>query len=620
MQYRHLQQRGTLSAAGEVARAADQPARRRRTSRSETHGGRTTGAGQQVDLTGFTVPAHILQLVPASVAHENNVLPLDFDGETITFACCEPDDIALADKLRFVLAKNVRFVLAEREEIQRAISRYYGPARAMSDSMLQQFTDTAVDAMESDEELASAALSARPTSRPRAKRGGLAADWRSGAQAAAPAAARTRGFSSAPQIPAASDRGYGMWFYTVEEGQRVLMTRRNGTKEMLVGPKRAFRWHRRFEQMPHHVAHPGEFLIIRFRDGHQEHLPGPVEAWFDPREHEGIATEQCVQIAAKEAVVVYSRNVPQQPAVGEISRRVVYGPALFVPQPGEWLHTFSWHASKGGHQGVEKIPNALVFQKLWLMPDQMYHDVRDVRTADNAVLTVRLMVFFELVDVERMLEATHDPIGDFVNATTADVVEFTGRHDFEAFKRNTDKLNDLATYKTLTSRAQQIGYRINNVVYRGYGAAESLQKMHDQAIEARTRLQLERATEEQTQQLEDYRLQSQLARASKRRAEQTDEVRHELDLARERQESELANQETRQAFVRAQRDAEATLEFDIRRRQNAQQLEQLGALRELGVELTAYLTQARADRVIEFRGQATPQVHLDADDSSASRE
>jgi hypothetical protein len=81
---------------------------------------------------------------------------------------------------------------------------------------------------------------------------------------------------------------------------------------------------------------------------------------------------------------------------------MLQGPAVFVAQPGEWLHTFSWHGSTGG-SGYRKVPNALVFQKLWLMPDQMYHDVEDVRTADDAVITVRLMIFFELVDIETML-------------------------------------------------------------------------------------------------------------------------------------------------------------------------------------------------------------------------
>src|SRR5262249_11372783 len=169
-----------------------------------------------------------------------------------------------------------------------------------------------------------------------------------------------------------------------------------------------------FQPMTHYVAHPGEFLLVRFRDGRQEHLAGPADIWFDPRVHQEITRQDALELATKEAVVVYSRR----PGADNIVRRVEYGPAQFIPQPGEWLHTFSWHASKGGHLGVQKVPNGLVFQKLWLMPDQMYHDVVDVRTADDAVLTVRLMIFFELVDIERMLDTTHDPIGDFVNAAT----------------------------------------------------------------------------------------------------------------------------------------------------------------------------------------------------------
>src|SRR4029079_10270087 len=138
-----------------------------------------------------------------------------------------------------------------------------------------------------------------------------------------------------------------------------------------------------------------------------------------------------------------------------VSRRIVHGPLLFVPAPGEWLHTFAWHGSEGGAQGQKKIATGLVFQKLWLMPDQMYHDVTDVRTADDALLTIRLMIFFELTDIERMLEATHDPIGDFVNAASSDVVAFTGRHDFERFKGITHQLNDLESYPQLTARAAQ---------------------------------------------------------------------------------------------------------------------------------------------------------------------
>jgi hypothetical protein len=402
----------------------------------------------------------------------------------------------------------------------------------------------------------------------------------------------------------------GMFYGTIPEGQRALMTSRDGSARIVVGPARVWVVGKRFQWLDHYVAHPGEFLVVQFRDGRQDHIPGPTEVWFDPRVHQQITRQDALQLAAKEAVIVYSR-----PADGQaVSRRIVYGPTLFVPAPGEWLHTFSWHGSDGGSQGVKKVAKGLVFQKLWLMPDQMYHDVPDVRTADDAVLTVRLMMFFELIDIERMLDATHDPVGDFVNAATSDVVDFIGRRTFEQFKQETGKLNELDTYRQLAARAAQTGYRINKVVYRGYGAPDRLQAMHDQAIEARTKLQLERATEQQAQELEDFKLNAQMARAAKRRTEQGAEVESEIELARKRREAELQQKEAERVAVREQRRRDAETELEVRRQADDGQRHHLASLKEMGVDLTAYLTQGRADRVIELRGgHGKTHVHLDRD-------
>ncbi len=402
-----------------------------------------------------------------------------------------------------------------------------------------------------------------------------------------------------------------MWYYTVEEGQRALMIRKDGRMEVIVGPARRWKGRSRFEKMRHFVAHPGEFLIVRFRDGRQEHLAGPADVWFDPRIHETITRQDSLQLAAKEAVIVYSRPVGSD----AISRRVVHGPMLFVPAPGEWLHTFAWHGSEGGSQGVRKVAKGLVFQKLWLMPDQMYHDVPDVRTADDAVLTIKLMMFFELTNIERMLDTTHDPVGDFINAATSDVVDFCGRRTFEEFKKSTGELNELATYRQLNVRATQNGYRINKVVYRGYGAPDRLQAMHDQAIEARTKLQLERATEEQAQGLEDFKLKAQMARAASRRTEQSIEVETEIEMARKRQEADLRAKEAERTANREQRRRDAESEVEIRRQAEERTRQHLAALKEMGVDLTAFLTQGRADRVIELRGGGkggvAPHLHLD---------
>lgn len=395
--------------------------------------------------------------------------------------------------------------------------------------------------------------------------------------------------------------GHSMLFYTVEDGQQVLVVAQSGQMTVVAGPARVFRWGRRFRAMEHYVAHPGEFLVVRYRDGRQEHLPGPAHCWKDPRTHLSIEREEAVQLAAEEAVVVYAEATG-----GPVSRRVVQGPATFVLAPGEWLHTFSWHGSVNG----QKVPNALVFQKLWLLPDQMYHDVAEVRTADDAVLTIRLMLFFRLIDIAQMLLTTHDPIGDFVNAATSDVVEFVRQHSFDGFKQRSDRLNVLETYPQLVRRAEQCGYRIDNVVYRGYGAPPALQQMHEKATESRTRLQLEKATEQQAQELEDLKLERAMARATRERQEERDSIEHKLSIQRTQREEDLRADADRRQAGRAQDQLDAAQQATLAREADARQQEHLGRLRELGVDLTALLTAGRPDRIVELRGDVPAHLHL----------
>lgn len=379
----------------------------------------------------------------------------------------------------------------------------------------------------------------------------------------------------------------GMFWTTIDDGERMLRISRRGETEVLIGPRRVWSWGYRFESIQQYVAHPGEFLMVRSRNGTQEHIAGPAELWFDRRQHLSVSKEESLPIDTNEAVVAYTKGDD-----GALERRVLRGPTMFVPQPGEWLHTFSWHGSEQTPDGgYRKIPHGLVFQKLWLLPDQMYHDVEDVRTSDGAVLTLKLMIFFELRDIERMLDATHDPIGDFVNAASSDVVDFVGRYDFNQFKQKTDRLNELETYSQLLQRAKQTGYEIAKIVYRGYRAPANIQEMHDAAIESRTRLALERDTEQQAQELADYKLDRRLARAEKEREERRAELAAELEHQKQRQDAERRHQ------------AEV----------NATARQHLEALQAMGVDLTAYLTQGRADRVIEVRGNGGPNhVHLPA--------
>ena len=128
----------------------------------------------------------------------------------------------------------------------------------------------------------------------------------------------------------------------------------------------------------------------------------------------------------------------------------------------------------------------------------------------------------------------------------------------------------------------------------------------------RTKLQLERATEEQAQTLEDFKLNAQMNRAARRRTEQGIEVETEIELGRKRQEAELRQKEAERTAAREQRRRDAEAEQEIRRQAEERTRQHLAALKEMSVDLTAYLTQGRADRVIELRGRGgNTHVHLD---------
>ena len=550
-------------------------------------------AGKQLDELDLS--ASLLHSVPESVVRDNLVLPVSFDGETIIFATEDDSDVMLQDKLRFTLNRNVRFVTRSEDEIRRAIAHFYGSPDDYDDFLLCPVEDAELTAVHS--QTRSSGLHRR------GKKIGGVSEFKRGV---------TKPSVNTSAVNKSNGRD-GWMFRTIADGQRVLAYHYDGSIEVLQGPARVWKGLTRFQPMQHFVAHPKQYLNVRFRDGHEKTTMGPTELWQDPRIHESITVNDCLDLAAKEAVVVYGPSLDSQSNQTSTTRRIVNGPGLFAPNPGEWLHQFSWHASHGGSRGEEKRPNALQFHKLWLMPDQMYHDVRDVRTADDAVLTIRLMIFFELVDIERMLDTTHDPIGDFINAATSDVIEFTGKRSFDEFKQQTEQLNELDTYQQLLHRANQCGYKINNVVYRGYGAPDSLQAMHDEAIQSRTRLQLEKATEQQAQELEDYKLKCQMDRAERRRQEQMTEIDHDLEMKRRQGEAELQQQRLNAEFQRDQKRAEEQLTIEMRRQSDEQKQQHLEALRSMKVDLTDYLTQGRADQIIEVRGEskAAPQLHLD---------
>ncbi len=101
-----------------------------------------------IDLREIEIPPSVVELIPESLARENTVMPLAQEGGAIKVIMHDPMDFETLDKLRFVLNREIGIALAPKETIVEAINRYYGSTSSETesvDSMLQEFTDTAID-------------------------------------------------------------------------------------------------------------------------------------------------------------------------------------------------------------------------------------------------------------------------------------------------------------------------------------------------------------------------------------------------------------------------------------------------------------------------------------------
>jgi hypothetical protein len=404
----------------------------------------------------------------------------------------------------------------------------------------------------------------------------------------------------------------------VKDGECAAIWDRNGGYRTVTGPKREFIVMSDVRFLTKYTAAQSEYLEIKYRTGRKEHIRGPRTLFLDPCIHEAITKHGGISLISNEAIIVYreawpvvtdlplASDLPLATAAVErelgisvlkptddsrkVERRVVKGPTLFIPSSNEWLHEFSWHGPVGEKAGDKGHHRADLnkFKKLRTLPDQLYYNVTDVRTSDDAqIKQVKLMIFFKLEDTEKMLDSTHDPIGDFCNAVCADVIGFAARSTFEVFLTKTSMLNEIETFPVLQQRASAIGYSISKVVFRGYKASEQLQAMHDQAIKSRTQLRLESDTAEQEQNMEDLKLKKTLERSEKQRRMEAEQRAHLLSM-QAKDHAEKLRQQAEEA--RSAHEQQHTAQ--------GQRLEFLSALSKEGVELTKYLVAESANSTL----------------------
>ncbi|XP_074658375.1 uncharacterized protein LOC141911275 isoform X2 [Tubulanus polymorphus] len=312
---------------------------------------------------------------------------------------------------------------------------------------------------------------------------------------------------------------------TLDVGDQALIYDLHGRARIEEGPKRLFLFREKFTELSRLSANQNEFLKVKYIDGKVDHIPGPCSMFRDPSKHTSIDKMQGIPLDANELLVVYSKNEKTK----EVMRYLKDGPTIYIPKANEWLHTFNWHGTNPDNK-TQKIPGLLKFNKLQVIPDQFYYNVDEVRTADDALMRIKLMIFYELKDIPRMLANTQDPIADFINCVSADVIAFASKYTYMEFIDKSSDLNNLSNYSNLLECCKRIGYEITKVVFRGYFASKMLQDMHDNAMKERTKLKIMSETVEQEEHLTDMKLKNETERAEQERAMEIDKLTHTQKL------------------------------------------------------------------------------------------
>ena len=177
-----------------------------------------------------------------------------------------------------------------------------------------------------------------------------------------------------------------------------------GDARLIVGPARVTLWRSHVEKLLPFYARDGQYLEVNYKNGPRQSVMGPVQMFLNPLDVEAIHVKDATLVSANEALVVYrskdnkltnhTENTKQRSDVisESFERIVLHGPIRYVPQPGEWTHEFSWHGSDPQNK-ARKVKGALSFTKLRVIADQFYYNIPEVRTKDDTMIVVKLMIF-----------------------------------------------------------------------------------------------------------------------------------------------------------------------------------------------------------------------------------
>uniref|UniRef100_A0A7S2WXF5 Band 7 domain-containing protein n=1 Tax=Chloropicon primus TaxID=1764295 RepID=A0A7S2WXF5_9CHLO len=340
---------------------------------------------------------------------------------------------------------------------------------------------------------------------------------------------------------------------TVKAGESALLFTLGGKSRVVEGPRRLRVFCTTIRFLDRFVANTHEYLRIQMRSGEISHMRGPCTMYLNPCVHESVDVLSAEKLADKEAIVVYSSDSAK---ASTVSRRVVVGPQLFVPDPHEWLHEFAW-TSGAAEAGMEESRTVVSLRR-----EVLRASVQSAQTAsgDSVSLDLELTYQLDASAVAVVLDQTCDPVAELSAALKSDALAACKSMCVKDAVGATNPLGNLDIYKQTKALAAQLGFSLQGLRCSASDTASA--KTEAEARKANAAIEHSRRMAEQRLAEEEIKLQSETRSSEQRR-----------ELRRKEHEFEMS----------------------ITKQRTDQEIEKLTKLRELGVDLTAFLTAQRGE-------------------------
>jgi len=366
---------------------------------------------------------------------------------------------------------------------------------------------------------------------------------------------------------------------TVKDGEALAVWDEHGVHTEHVGPALVQLWMSTIRFLDRFVARADEYLVVTDIQGRIEHVKGPTAMFCNPTRHKSIELKKAVVLASpNECLVVYTKKkstdvpsalmipshakknandeskveVEEYAAAGvagaaihtddeprEVLRRVVAGPAIFIPRVDEWTHEFRWTSVK---------TNDPIQFSILQTGCSRYDTKVSLRTADSVLLSAKLSIQFKVASVDAVLEGCDDPIAVMQSLLSADLSEFgtliksDDMLTSESRNKITTQLGAMETYRKLIHGARSMGLEIISLCLKRLDASPELQRQYDYAIQTKAELTSKRAVAEQKQQLADLELSHQKRRMESEQALASAKLAHKLKMLNDEHQMQVEHQ------------------------------------------------------------------------------